>query len=72
MLSLKIADMAVAGEVQNRIRVRRQTIKGKRPGFDMPMHPQAAAALQDHIDTLADTSPNGYLFPGRRLAACRS
>lgn len=67
MLSLKIADVAVAGEVQNRIRVRRQTIKGKRPGFDMPMHPQAAAALQDHIDTLADTSPNGYLFPGRRL-----
>ena len=66
MLSLKIADVAVASEVQNRIRVRRETVKGKRAGFDMPLHPQAAAALQDHIDTLRDRSPGSFLFPGRR------
>lgn len=66
MLSLKVADVAVAGEVQNRIRVRRATVKGKRSGHDMPLHPQAAGALQDHIDTLSDRLPGSYLFPGRR------
>jgi len=43
MLSLRGA--AVAGEVQNRIRIRRSTVKGKRAGYDMPLHPQASSAL---------------------------
>ena len=66
MLSLRVGDVAIAGEIQNRIRVRRGTTKGKRAGFDMPLHPQAGQALQDYIDTLSDPSPNAYLFPGRR------
>ncbi len=48
MLSLRIGDVAIAGEVQNRIRVRRATTKGQRSGFDMPLHPQAATALQEY------------------------
>lgn len=66
MLSLRIGDIAIAGEVQNRIRVRRATVKGKRSGHDMPLHPQAAQALQAHIDTLGEQSPGAFLFPGRR------
>lgn len=65
MLSLRVGDVAIADEVQNRIRVRRVTTKGKRAGFDMPLHPQAAAALQDYLDTPPDRSPGAFLFPGR-------
>lgn len=41
-------------------------MKGRRAGFDMPLHPQAATALHDYLDTLSDASPTGYVFPGRR------
>lgn len=66
MLSLRIGDVAIAGEVQNRIRIRRGTTKGRLAGYDMPLHPQAATALQDYLDTLLDQSRDAYLFPGRR------
>lgn len=65
MLSLRIGDVAIAGEVQNRIRIRRGTTKGRRAGYDMPLHPQAATALQEYLDTLPDRFPGAYLFPGR-------
>lgn len=65
MLSLHIGDVAIAGEVQNRIRIRRRTTKGRRAGYDMPLHPQAATALQEYLDTLPDQSSGTYLFPGR-------
>lgn len=65
MLQLRMGDVAVAGEVQNRIRIRRIMTKGKRVGFDIPLHPQAAAALQDYLDAVVDCSPGDYLFPGR-------
>lgn len=32
----------------------------------MPLHPQAAAILQEYLDTLRNRSPYAYLFPGRR------
>lgn len=38
MLQMQVGDVAIAGEVQNRIRVRRVTVKGKRAGFDMLLH----------------------------------
>ena len=66
MLSLRVGDVAIAGDVQNRIRVRRGTTKGKRAGFDMPLHPQAASALQEYLDSLLDRSPDSFMFPGRR------
>lgn len=66
MLSLRIGDVAINGVVQPRIRVRRGTTKGKRAGYDMPLHHEAAVALQDYLDTLADQSSNACLFPGRR------
>ena len=55
LVSLRVGDVAIAGEVQGRIRVRRGTVKGRRAGFDMPLHPQANHA------------PTAFLFPGRRL-----
>ena len=70
MLSLRVGEVAIAGEVRSRIRVRRSTMKGRRSGCDIPLHPQAAAALQDHIDHLQDTSANAYVFPGRRSGTC--
>lgn len=66
MLSLRIGDVSIADEVRNRIRIRRRTTKGRRAGFNMPLHPQAAAILQEYLDTLRNRSPNAYLFPGRR------
>ena len=54
MLSLRIGDVAIAGEVQNRVRIRRCTTKGRRAGFDMPLHLQAATAVQEYIDSLPD------------------
>ena len=66
MLCLRVGDIAIAGEVQNRLRVRRGTTKGRRAGFDMPLHPQAATALQEYLDSLPDRSPNAFLFPGRK------
>ncbi|HAY07416.1 MAG TPA: hypothetical protein DCY26_12260 [Hyphomonas sp.] len=66
MLSLRLGDVAIAGEVQNRIRIRRGTTKGRRAGYDMPLHLQAAIALQEYLDTLLDQTPSAYLFPGRR------
>lgn len=66
MLSLRVADVALAGRIQPRIRVRRAATKGKRAGYDMPLHPQAVAALQAHFDSLPDPATHAYLFPGRR------
>ena len=37
MLQLRVGDVAIAGEVQDRIRVRRVTVKGKRSGYDLPL-----------------------------------
>ena len=54
MLSLRIGDVAIAGEVQNRVRIRRCTTKGRRAGVDMPLHLQAATAVQEYIDSLPD------------------
>ena len=65
MLSLRIGDVAIADEIQNRIRIRRGTTKGRRAGYDMPLHLQAVAALQHYLDTLPDRSSGAYLFPGR-------
>jgi len=65
MLQLSVGDVAIAGEVQNRVRVRRGTNKGKRSGFDLPLHPQAAVALQEYLDAAPDRSSGDYLFPGR-------
>lgn len=56
---------SLAGEVQDRIRVRRVTTKGKRAGFDLPLHPQAAAALQQYLDACPERTSGDYLFPGR-------
>ena len=69
MLQLRVGDVAIAGEVQDRIRVRRGTTTGKRAGFDLPLHPQAAAALQTYLDASPDRSPGDYLFPGRHPGA---
>jgi integrase len=65
MLSLRVGDVAAGGHARDRIRVRRSTVKGRRAGFDMPLHPQAATALRDYLETLGDQSPSAYLFPGR-------
>ncbi len=65
ILSLRIEDVAHAGKVRNRIRVRRATVKGKRSGYDMALHAEAAAALQKQIDSLEDTLPMAFVFPGR-------
>ena len=66
LLSLRVGDVSVCGEVRDRIRVRRCTVKGGRAGFDMPLHREAAQALQDYLDSLVANSPSGYVFPGRR------
>lgn len=66
MLSLRVGDVTIAGDVQNRIRIRRGTTKGRRAGYDVPLHPQAATALQDYLDALLDQSRDAYLFLGRR------
>jgi hypothetical protein len=42
------------------------TVKGRQAGFDMPLHPQAVTALHEHLDTLADQSPTGFVIPGRQ------
>ena len=39
MLSLRVGDVDIADETQNRIRVRRSTTKSRRAGFDMPLYP---------------------------------
>ena len=65
MLQLRVGDVAIAGEVQDRIRVRRVTIKGKRSGYDLPLHPQAADALQAYLDATPDRSSGEYLLRGR-------
>lgn len=66
MLSLRICDVAIAGIIQTRIRIRRRTTKGKRFGFDMPLHPQAVSTLQNYVATLSDRRPGAFLFPGRK------
>jgi cell division GTPase FtsZ len=66
MLSLRVGDFTIADEVQNRVRIRRSSVKGKRAGFDMPLHSQAATALQEYIDTLTDRASTAFVFPGRR------
>lgn len=66
ILSLRVGDVASAGRVRDRIRVRRATVKGKTMGYDMPLHPQAAAAVQDQLDSLISRSPSAFLFPGSR------
>jgi len=63
LLSLRLEDLSINGKVSDRIRVRRSTTKGKRAGYDMVLHPQAAQALQEYLDT--DHRVMGYLFPGR-------
>ena len=65
MLQLRVGDVAIAGEVQDRIRIRRGTTKGKRSGFDLPLHPQAASALQGYLDAAPDRSSGDYIFPGK-------
>ena len=65
ILSLRVEDVAHEGKVRNRIRVRRATVKGKRSGYDMALHVEAAAALQEQIHTLKDTRPVAFVFPGR-------
>jgi integrase len=74
MLSLRVGDVAVGGRVRDRIRVRRSTVKGRRAGFDMPLHPQARVALQALLETLEDHSAQAFLFPGRRSGTrlCRA
>ena len=64
LLSLRIEDVSIDGIVRDRIRVRRATMKGKRSGFDMALHSQAAQALQEYLDTR--NLRVGYVFEGRR------
>lgn len=65
MLQPRVGDVAIAGEVQDRILVRRVTTKGKRSGFDLPLHPQAAEALQEYLDGNPNRGSGEYLFAGR-------
>lgn len=65
ILSLRVEDVAHEGKVRNRIRVRRATVKGKRSGYDIALHAEAAAALQKQINSLKDTRPMAFVFPGR-------
>jgi len=57
MLSLRIGDMAIAGEVQNRIRIRRGTTKGRRAGYDMPLHPRRRPRPSRNTSIPCSTSP---------------
>ena len=63
LLSLLIQDVSVNGKVRNRIRVRRASVKGRRAGFDLPLHNQAAQALQEYLDVRKKVM--GYIFEGR-------
>lgn len=69
MLSLRIGNVAIVGEVQSRIRIRRRTTNGRRAGYDMPLHPQAATALQDYlpgVDRMAATPTPKILVPSQK------
>jgi len=63
LMSLRIEDVSINGKVRDRIRVRRMTTKGRRSGFDMALHPQAAESLQEYLDIRHQVV--GYVFEGR-------
>jgi integrase len=67
ILSLRLEDVSLCGRVRDRIRVRRATTKGRRSGFDLVFHKQAAAGLQEYLDTLEENSGEGFVFRGRRF-----
>ncbi len=69
-LSLRVGDISHGGKVRDRIRVRRAALKGKRAGVDMPLHAEAAAALQLQIDSLSARHPEAFVFPGRQPRTC--
>lgn len=56
LIGLRVGDVW-NGAVLGRVNVRRQTVKGRRSGFSIPLHHTAASALKD------------YLTSGRRGAA---
>jgi len=68
LLSLRIEDVSINGNVRDRIRVRRATTKGKRSGYDMALHPQAAQTLQEYLDSRQKIV--GYVFEGRFPKTC--
>ena len=63
ILALQIADVWDGRAMRSRIRIRRCTTKGKKSGYDMPLHPEAAEALAAQIATLQDTRPGAFVFP---------
>ena len=63
ILSLQVDDIWDGKAMRGRIRIRRSTTKGKRSGYDMSLHPEAAAALHAQIKTLQDTRPGAFVFP---------
>ena len=70
VLSLRVGDISHDGEIRNRVRVRRAALKGRRSGTDMPLHAEAAAALQLQPDSLTTKQPEAVMFPGRQPRAC--
>ncbi len=65
LVSLRIGDVWRDEKVLTRIRIRRGTTKGKRAGFDMPLHPEAAQALQVYLGSTGSREPEDYVFTGR-------
>ena len=50
------------------LRLRRQATKGKRVGMNLPLHPQAQAALKTWLSALQrkqKVSPRDFVFPGK-------
>jgi integrase len=65
LVSLRMGDVWRGDRVLPRIRVRRASTKGKRSGFDMPLHPEAAHSLQGYLESLGPRHSEDYVFIGR-------
>jgi integrase len=63
-VGLRIKDVYQKKQVVNTIWVRKYNLKSQTLSRDIPLHPQAKAALKSYIKTLGKTAPNDPLFGG--------
>lgn len=64
LLSLKVADVYQHGTIPTHITFKRRSVKGKRAGRSIPVHPTVRTALTDFLSK-GQPATDSFLFAGR-------
>jgi len=69
LLSLAVGDISQHGQMVDRVAVARRSMKGKRAGRSVPLHPQAKEALAAWLEVYRER--HGELMPSLPLFVSR-